>query len=383
MTPRDSDLPGVRRAWGWVGHLRAGGTTPWLEWSAPGPAGGRSLPGAQQLELLRRLNLAGPPSPRLASRVLAASASGRGRPDLELEGAVQELAFGPRPVDPAELSFDELVRVAAGLLAEDVVAAGSPPRAEPALTRPWRTRYRLLGDPWLAAPVRAQLTARGRPAGGRGAAVVLQADALDRMLAHAWTARSLGTGVPAWADWLSGAVRRDALPPRVDLARTARVWADRVGRERIHVVLDPTTLPALVGVRRLAAAPADLSADSVEVARRVGSVLGMLVGPGQRRDLLRHTLLPRLALLPGPRLGVPATHLEWVERRAARMRDALLRAGYAVHGDPEHLVPGAGSLPGPPTAGGPSDSGTLGLVVSLLLAGDARPHHPDDDEEQT
>lgn len=404
MTPRDSDSPGVRRAWGWVAHLREGGTIPWREWAAPGPTRGRTLPGAQQLELLRRLNLAGPPSPSLVERVLSASAPGRGRPDLELEGAVEVAPFGPRPVDPGELSLDELVRVAAGLLAEDVVAAGVSHRDKPLLTRPWRTRYRLLGDPWLAEPVRAELTSRGRPPGGRGAVVVLRADALDRMLAHAWTARSLGVGAPAWTDWLSGTVRRDALPPRVDLARIARVWADRIGREQVHVVLDPAALPALVGVRRLAAAPAELSADSVEVARRVGSVLGMLVGPARRRDLLHHNLQPRLAPVPGPRLAVPAEHREWVARRAARMRDALLRGGYAVHGDAEQLLPGGrggtgneradrpDGAPERPAADGPSEAGTLALVVSLLLVGDAdddRYHeghhhqHTDDDEGQT
>ena len=392
MTARDSDtsagLPGVRRAWGWVGHLRAGGTSPWVDWSSSGPAGGRTLPGAQQLELLRRLNLAGPPSAALVERVLSASAPGRGRPDLELEGAVEATEFGPRPVDPSTLALDELVRVAAGLLAEDVVAAGVPPRSKPSLTRPWRTRYRLLGDPWLVSPVRAQLAARGRPPGGRGAVVVLRADSLDRMLVHAWTARSLGTGAPAWPDWLSATVRRDALPPRIDLVRAARVWSERVGRDRVQVVLDPGALPAVLGVRRPAAAPPELSADSIDVARRVGSVLGMLVGPARRRDLLRHTLQPRLVADQGPPLTLPAAHLEWVERRAARMRAALLRAGYAVHGDLEHLQPGAGSVPDRPGADGPSDSGTLALAVSLLLAGDEHdPHHdPHDDqpdEEQT
>ncbi|MGB0100866.1 MAG: hypothetical protein WBP61_11365, partial [Nocardioides sp.] len=116
------DTPGIRRAWGWVAHLRAGGTTPWRDWSEPGEPRGRVLPGAQQLELLRRLNEAGSPGVELATRVLDASAPGRGRPDLELDGAVRRLDFGPPPVDPADLPDDELLRVAASVLADDVVA---------------------------------------------------------------------------------------------------------------------------------------------------------------------------------------------------------------------------------------------------------------------
>ena len=56
---------------------------------------------------------------------MAASAPGRGRPDLELVGVDAERRFGPPAVDPADLSDDELLRVATGLIAEDLVAAGA------------------------------------------------------------------------------------------------------------------------------------------------------------------------------------------------------------------------------------------------------------------
>ena len=65
----ETGSPGVRRAWGWVDHLRDGGTTPWRDWTGEGRAGARVLPGAQQLELLRRLNQAGRPSPALSTRL--------------------------------------------------------------------------------------------------------------------------------------------------------------------------------------------------------------------------------------------------------------------------------------------------------------------------
>ncbi len=70
---------------------------------------GRYLPGAQQLELLRRLNLAGRPTAALAERVLEASAPGRGTPDLELVGAAEESAVraaADRAARPARLRAD-------------------------------------------------------------------------------------------------------------------------------------------------------------------------------------------------------------------------------------------------------------------------------------
>ena len=86
--PQHQEKPinlGRARAWAWIDHLRHGGTTPWRDWtSADGTERSRFLPGAQQLELLRRLNLVGQPKQRLVERVVAASAPGRGRPDLEL-----------------------------------------------------------------------------------------------------------------------------------------------------------------------------------------------------------------------------------------------------------------------------------------------------------
>lgn len=357
------DTPGVRRAWGWVAHLEAGGTTPWRDWSQEGRSGGRVLPGAQQLELLRRLNLAGGTPPRLAARVLEASAPGRGRPDLELEGAVDALAFGPPPVDPAALPDDELLRVAAGLIAEDLVAEGAP--EHPPATRPsrWRrNRYRLVGDPELADPLRAELIARGHPPGGRGATVLVLGTDLGEMLTHAWTARSFAEGGPGWREWLQPLTRRKALPPRADLVGAARTWAARVGVDRVQIVLDPALVAGLVGVRRPLDAPRQPSADAVDLARRVGQVLGLLALPPRREALLRDTLRPRLLESPGPPLVVPAEHLDWVHARATRVRDVLLRAGYAVHGDPDSLLPV--DRTGVPE---PSDAGVLALALRLLL----------------
>lgn len=359
----DPGAAGLRRAWGWHAHLRDGGATPWGEWTGAGEPGGRYLPGAQQLELLRRLNLTGPVPAELATRVLEASAPGRGRPDLELVGAVEPRTFGPGPVDPADLPDDELLRVLAGLLAEDVVAAGPPEPPRAGAIRPWRQRYRLAGDPVLADPRRRDLIARGRPPGGRGCVVLVLGTDLGQMLVDEWTSRSLGYGAPPFPEWVARAVR-GGLPPRIDLARTADLWRAHVGRQRVRIVLDLDAVPRLLRVRRAPAGAPLLSADAVELGRRVGQVIGLLAVPPLRRDLLRTTLLPRLAPASGPALVLPARHLERVRGRATRMRDAVLHGGYPVHGDPGGLLPV--ERPGVPE---PSDAGALALGMRLLLQG--------------
>lgn len=377
-------MTGQRLAWAWVAHLRSGGTTTWRDWRASGtehpdsgPDDNRYLPGAQQLELLRRLNLEGRPSAALADRVIAASAPGRGMPDLQLVGAADESPFGPRPVEPTDLPDAELTRVATGLIAEDVVAAGAPDDAPRGHPRPWRTRYRLVGDSWLADPIRTELVRRGRPPGDRGATVYVLGTDLATMLVDAWTARSFAEGGAGWRDWLDPYTRSGRVPPRTDLVATAETWVGRVGRERVELVLDPALLPPLVGVRRPLPTPPVLSADAVDLVRGVGAALGLLVLPDLRAKLLRHTLAPRLARAPGRPLGVPEEHAEWVHRRAARMRDALLSAGYAVHGDPDLLVPAPEAM----AAGAdPADTGVLTVALRLLLEPQPRLVPPDNAE---
>jgi hypothetical protein len=129
----------------------------------------------------------------------------------------------------------------------------------------------------------------------------------------------------------------------------------------VHLVFDPALVPRLVGARCSLPAPHELSADGAELARRVGTVLGLLVVPPRRRALLRETLRPRLATLGGPPLAVPPEHQEWLHGQAVRMRTALLRAGYAVHGDPDALL-----RPERVGAPAPSDDGVLGLALRLL-----------------
>jgi hypothetical protein len=351
------------RAWGWVAHLRDGGTTPWSAWGSVAAAddqSGRYLPGAQQLELLRRLNQRRLPSPELADRVLATSAPGRGRPDLGLVGVLQESAFGPPPVDPAELPADELVRVATALIAEDTVAAGDP--LEPRTPRLLRRRYRVMGDPEQAITLRDTLLADGRPPGSRRATVVVAGTDLGTMLVHVWTARSLGAGVRAWPDWLAGEVRRHTLLDRIDLAALAQTWVPRVGAGRVHVVLDdPRRAARLVrGIRSRIPMPGPLSADAVELARRTAPVVGSLVTPERRTALMWHRLRPVLAACPGPELRVPTRHRSWLDEHTRDLRRRLSAGDYAVHGALPEPVEGAGVME-------PDEERVLELAIEVLL----------------
>jgi hypothetical protein len=360
-------------AWAWVAHLRAGGTTPWQSWTSTDAADeGGYLPGAQQLELLRRLNVAGRPAPALVERVLTASAPGRGRPDLELVGVGEPRRFGPPAVDPAVLSDDELLRVATGLLAAELAApvemrdvagdgpAGQPvstSRRRPPRTRRFRTRYELAGDPWLAAAHTRQLTLDGRPPGGPGRSVHVLGSDLQTMLAHTWAAGSFGTGAPSWPDFLARVRARRRLPRRVDLPGVVERFGARPHTGRVGVVLDLAALPRLVGVRRLDPVP-DVPAHATELARQVGAALSLHVVPAEQAELLASALLPRLARVAGPLPVVPAEHRDWVEDAAFGLRQRLLRARYPVVGDPDELLP---------TWSEPVEGSVLGLAIELLL----------------
>ncbi|GAB2776269.1 hypothetical protein GCM10027020_31910 [Nocardioides salsibiostraticola] len=366
---------GSARAHGWVQHLRGGGTTPWVDWDGwephtppdQGGAGQRAVPGAQQLELLRRLNLAAQPVGHvpgpLIDRVLEASAPGRGAPDLELAGAAQESSFGPRPVDPTDLAPDELIRVAAGLVAEDLVEAGTPPLEQSrlvGLTRRLAPAYRLVGDPWAAPLIRADLRRQGRVPGGRDASAYVLATGVEDLVANAWVSRCFGEGAPPWRAWLDPFVSSDHLPPRADLVRIA------ARHEAPELLFDAELLPRLLRRRGLPSptVPPVIrpSADAAETARRVGATLDLLVLPQQRADLLIRTLLPRLAATSGPALRLPKAARPWAQAQGERMIEAVKGAGYRVHGDPVGLC--AESVDG---VTGPSDAGVLDLLLGLLL----------------
>lgn len=374
---RPSD--GTARAWGWTAHLREGGTTPWSQWRAPAEPQGRVLPGAQQLELLRRLNeraAEGAPAPvTLADRVLAASMPGRGLPDLPLLAGDELSAFGPRPVDPSSLPPEEVLRPGILLLAEDLAAAGRVPRPPVRRLRRWppRRRYRLVGDPMLAGPLRVAMSERGRPPGPRGEIVILASD-LGRMLGHTWVDACFRGGAGPWAEWLDGWRQRSRVPGGIDLPLQAQLWAQRRGAAHVHVVADRSRLAPLLGVRTLPPVPAQPGATAAELARRVGAALGLLVQAEDRVPLLREGLLPRLPadVLDDAPPPLPPGHHEWVAQRARRMARRLARGDYAEVPTRAELRPGRpghGPVPGAGQDVGPRMDAVLELGLRLLRAG--------------
>jgi len=361
----------VRASSSWLAHLRAGGTTPWAAYALDPARANHDLgedhatrpvtPGAQQLEVLRRLNALGRVSPALADRVLRADLAGRGHGLLGLAGE-DHRRFGTPPVDPAALPLRELLRVVIGLLAEDVVTTGVPPLPPAHRPRLRRVRYRLSGDPWLAVPAREDLVRRGYPQGGGRAVTFLVGRDLSTMLADAWTWRSLVNGTPAWNVWLNKLRRADRLPARADLARQARWWAQRVGGHNVRIVTDPALLPQIFRVDTVAQPPT-LSADAVELARLVAPMVSLHAG-GERRELMLRGLVPRLTGAAGAPLAVPERWQEWVAGQARLVHRELTSGDYAVLGDPD-LILGRSA-----DGGAPSEPAVLTLALRTLLEND-------------
>lgn len=357
--------PPVGAARGWVDHLRAGGTTTWLAWADAHPddhdgaGAAQPLAGAQQLELLRRLNLAAvrPLPAGLADRVLATPAAGRGKADLPLVGLATP-SFGPRPVDPARVGAHEMLRVASVLLADDLVALGPDP-VRSSWARPWRRRFRLVGDPVVVTAARAHLLGRGRPEGGPRPFVVAVGGPLDDLLAHTWTQRCFEHGAKPWADWLRYWRDRDQLPDRVDLLDSVHRWHGR--RPLVRVVTDLDQLPRQVGVARLPDVRVP-GADQAELARRVAAVVGLRV-PAPERPALMRTLQARIPATDVAPVAVPAGERAWVERSAARLTRRLTRAGYPVVGDLADLAPRAASTAAP----GVDDQQVLDLAIAMVV----------------
>ena len=175
-----------------------------------------------------------------------------------------------------------------------------------------------------------------------------------------WLARCFSTGAPPWGDWLSGMAQKGRLPPRIDLARIVGGSVQRVGVDKVTVLLDPAGVAPRL---RLSAPSPPPPADAGELGRRVAAVLGVLVTPDRRARLLDEVLRPRLAGAPGPPPGVPPEHADWVAEQAGRLAELLSSGDYAVVGDPHQVLPA--EAPGAI----PSVAGALDLGIAVLLEG--------------
>ncbi len=362
----------VAAAWAWADHLRAGGTTPWLEWLEAAdvadhdPSRG-AAPGAAQLEFVRRLALrrtsgAGRDAQTFADfadLILGRSGPGRGPAHLPLVWpGEQPRTVGAPPVDPARIPADELCRVGVGTIAELLVRAPEPP-APTAVRRPrrrpWRRAFHLAGAPTTVARVREALAAAGHAEGGRSPEVVLLAEPFDEMLAQVWSSRVQHGASVRWVTFAGRWARREQLPPSADLPRIAAGWARRVGAQRVHVVSGPDPVRATADLLGLTpgetapTVPRSLSPASVDTLRRLNSVLHVRVP----RDRLPAYVARAAELLPevgaDTDLAIPAAHRGWADARARRITEDLRAGGYAVHGDLDRIAPRHGGAPHPRT----------------------------------
>lgn len=355
-------------AWGWVSHLREGGTAPWEDYRsrAPQPIAaepfGERLPGAQQLELLRRINAATGGKTATADGVLRATLTGRGQPEFALTGVAE---IRPQ-VDPAQLTDGELLRVAASAIADTLILGGLPTPPEPPPARRRRRHHHLVGDPWLVIPLREQLVQAGHPSGGMRARTYVVGDRFDQLVVDAWSAACFDNGPVAWEAWLAKWAERDRVPGRVDLVGIAERHRSR--SRSVEIVLDPSLLRGLLGVRRPLSVPRPLAVSALEISRRVAIVLGGLVSAQERTTLLRGRLLPLVAETTGPRLALPDRVEGWAHAQAGRMRTVMADAGYRVHGGWDALTasPDSTADTGELRTDAPTEAGALKTAVTLL-----------------
>jgi hypothetical protein len=151
------------------------------------------------------------------------------------------------------------------------------------------------------------------------------------------------------------------LPPSLRSRSVALWWSERIGADRVRVLVRPGSDAA-----------GDLTALEVDVVRRVNAVL-VLHRREEERAVLAARLADRLKGLgrsigvPGPSdLRVPPAQLRWLGAWSARITDGLSRAGYPVEGDLASL------RPRPPAEGDvhsldPRE--VLALRAALLLPG--------------
>jgi hypothetical protein len=168
---------------------------------------------------------------------------------------------------------------------------------------------------------------------------------------------------------------RPELPPSADYPALARLWAEQVGVEHVHLVVaagvDATDRVAeVLGLDAQTRSPATLvprwkplTPAAVDVARRVNAVLAVRVEPAHRDRVVRDLA----ALLssrndPGRGLTVPGPFAGWAATRAGDLAGDLRAGGSPVHGALDRVALRPEGLPDRP-----SRAAVLRTVVDACL----------------
>ena len=343
----------------WADRLRAGSTQTWTDFlesgettrGATGATG--TLPGAAQLELVRRLATlpdlrATPGFDDLADLVLTTAGPGRGLVDVPLPWPARDHEvdlLGTPAIAPEELPAEEVLRACTGTLVRLLAAEPlEPVRRASRPWRPWRRGFTLLGAPTTVELVRGALLGCGLREGGPRTTYLVLGGPLEELMAQRWSARVRAGAGLRWQRMWRLAATNDRVPPGIAIPTIASHLAEEFDASRVHVVLgeDAGATLGLVGeILGVSAEPVAHRYDplATDLLRRINPVLTLAVGEEGRRDVVTR-LWPDVAggEDSGP-LGVPAGQVGWATGAGERMAVALGGARYAVHGDPALVVP--------------------------------------------
>jgi hypothetical protein len=367
VSPEEQDIGAadyVDRVRAWAGSLRAGSTQTWRDFladpeSGPAPTAARSggpLPGSAQLEVVRRLSLAGtadlPDFAALADLVLSSTGPGRGLVDVPLpwSPSAPGASIGTPSVEPEDLPADELIRACVGVLVR-LLSSVPPIELRPSARpwRPWRRGFTLLGAPNTVGLVRDALLGRGlREGGGSRTTYVVLGGPLEELMVQRWSARVRAGAAMRWQRMWRTAAAHDRVPPGIALPTIAEHLADEFGPARVHVVLaaDPAeTLTVVADVLGVAAGPVPRRSEvlATDLLRRLNPALTLAMGEQARRRVIDQVWADVAGGEEPQSLGVPAMQFDWAvetgERMAAALAAARADGRYAVHGDPALVVP--------------------------------------------
>lgn len=258
------------------------------------------------------------------------------------------------------------VRLAVGLLAEELVARDPGPARVPRhLRRAPRHGVLLVGAPLAVAATRAA-NDLPLPRPKHPTHVVVVGRPLDEAIAEAW-AHQVRSGVNrTWGGMTATLAARDRIPPRSDTAWVADRWAGLVGPGKVHVVTRPGVVTGLTRTPLEVVHPPVVAA-ATELTRLTAEQLGILTDRPTHARLLEQVLQPLLAREQGPGPRVRAKLEPWLERRAAGIVEGVGTGGYALHGDPADLaLRGEGRVRWP--GSDQQQPAVLAVAVRTLLA---------------